>query len=269
MSTQPVQLSLAYMDIKTDAKLSDFDAPSFTPILCAVHELIDGKIPELYLIGNTGSGKSHLLSAIHKAYLKTGRSAIFVSLQEIISTDTQALTGLEMFNLILIDDLHLAAQHLDWQEALFHLINRARRQHCQLIYSATAPTNELGFSILDLTTRLSQALTFVLPSGDNDRDRRALLSAILRQKGWQLPDSISDYLVEAGPHHVGDMLKVVSAIVPYVNYRGRKLPQKLLDEIKAIIRQESLLVELADIELDQPFESDDNHTLTLPMTHYL
>lgn len=265
MTRQPIQLSLAHMDIKTDAHLNDFHAPSFAPILSAIQELIAGNLQELYLFGNTGSGKTHLLSATHKAYLTSKQTAIFISLKDMLDTDSQALMGLETFNLIIIDDIHLIAYRRDWQEALFHLINKARRQNRQLIYTATTPPNELEFEILDLITRLSQTLTLALPDGSNPDDRRALLYAILHQKGWQLPETILEYLVEEGPHHVGDMLKVLHAIIPYVHYRGRKMPQKLLEEIKNAIKQQSLLVELADLDLDMP---TDEPNPNLPMTYY-
>lgn len=266
MTTQPVQLSLAHMDIKTDAHLNDFHAPSFAPILSAIHELIAGNLQELYLFGNAGSGKTHLLFATHKAYLTSKQTAIFISLKDMLDADSQALMGLETFNLIIIDDIHLIAHRRDWQEALFHLINKARRQNRQLIYTATTPPNELEFEILDLVTRLSQTLTLALPDGSNPDDRRALLHAILHQKGWQLPESIFEHFVEEGPHHVGDMLTVLHAIIPYFHYRGRKLPQKLLEEIKNAIKQQSLLVELADLDLE--LSATDAPTQNLSMTYH-
>lgn len=266
--TTPVQLSLAHIDMKADASLQDFNAPSFAAIVSAAHEFVQGKVRELYFFGNTGSGKTHLLSAIQKAYLSTHDMAIFLSLQEIIGTDVQALTGLEMFNLIIIDDIHLAANHPDWQIALFHLINRARSQKRQLIYSASGIPSELGLSLPDLVTRLSQVLSFGIAGGGSLADRRALLNAILKQKGWQLPESIHEHFVHEGPQYAGDMVAVLTAIAPYFSHRNRgKLPQKLIDEIKNAIKEQSLLVELADIELDNP-ASPDNHSLDLPMTYY-
>ncbi len=264
MTTDAVQLSLSYMDVKEDASLHDFGATGFVPVVSAVQELIDGRLKELYIFGESGSGKSHLLSAIHREYLKTQRMAIFVSLKEMINTDVQALMGLEMFELILIDDIHLAQGRREWQEGLFHLINRARSGQRQLIYSAISPPNELLFDLPDLSTRLSQAFSCGLPDGSHREDRQALLKSILRQKGWQLPDTISDYLVDEGPHYAGDMIQVLTAIVPYFNYRGRKLPQKLIDEIKNTIKQQSLMVELADIDFTHP---DKDNNLSLPL-HY-
>lgn len=264
--TTPIQLSLAHIDIKADASLHDFDAPSFMPIVSAAHELLQGKIRELYFFGNAGSGKTHLLSAIQKSYLERHEMAIFLSLSEMINTDVQVLTGLEMFGLIIIDDIHVVASHHEWQVALFHLINRARSQKCQLIYSASGTPSELNLSLPDLVTRLSQVLNFALPNGGRVEDRRALLNAILRQKGWQLPESIHEHFVQQGPQYAGDMVAVLTAIAPYFSHRNRgRLPQKLIDEIKDAIQEQSLLVELSDIDLEPPLVLSDHHTLQLPI----
>lgn len=261
----PIQLSLAHIDIKQDASLDDLKAPSFAPILNAVRELIDGSMRELYIYGDTGAGKTHLLSAIYAEFLKKHGMAIFLSLGEFLGDDVSALVGLEAFKLIIIDDVHLAVSHREWQEALFHLINRARNHNTKLIFSSAASINELGFEVTDLTTRLSQGLGLELPNGSLYEDRKATLKSLLKQKGWQIPEVIFEHLLNDGPHHVGDMLKVLEAITPLFNYRYRgKLPQKIIEEIKLAINEQSLMVELADIHLDDDTATTDtqNH-LTL------
>lgn len=260
------QIGLPGLDIKNDASLMDFSAPSFSPVLSAFYDLIDGKVREIFLYGDSGVGKTHLLSALQRQYLsmptnKTNNQAvaIFLSFKEIIAGDVEVLSGLELFSLILIDDIDLIIQRRDWQEALFHLINRARSNNAKLIYTASCPPSELNFDLLDLSTRLAQALSFALPNGSHRSDRQALLESILNQKGWQLPDTIKEHFVNEGPHHVGDMLQVLPVIMPYFNRRGRKLSQKTLDEIKAAIQHQSLMVELADIDIS------DNDNLNLPL----
>lgn len=247
---QPIQLSLTHIDIKTDADLSDFGASSFAPIVSASREFLQGKVRELYFFGGEGSGKTHLLSAIHKAYLQTHSMAIFVSMQEIVQSDTQALAGLEMFNLIVLDDVHLAAHRPDWQVALFHLINQARSQKRQIIYSASGTPSDIQLTLADLITRLSQALSFALPTNHKPEDRRAILDAILRKKGWILPASIHDYLIAEGPQYPGDMAVVVKTIAPYLMHRRGKYPQKFIDGLKNAIKEKSLMIELADLELE-------------------
>lgn len=257
MTIHGVQLSLAHMDIQEDALLDDFVGKRFLPILSSAYDLLYDRMREFYVYGVQGSGKSHLMTAIFNAYQQKAGMGIVVSMSQLINTDTQALTGLEMFELIIIDDIHLVAHRLEWQEALFHLINRSRAQNRKLIYTADCPANELPFTLPDLMTRLSQVLSFAIPASQTSEERYELVSSILRKKGWQLPKTVMDELAQAGPQHVGDMLTVISKIVPYFGYKNRwRLSPKMLEQIKEAIKQESLLVELSDLDLsDSPPEN--------------
>lgn len=270
-SNTNTQLSLNHLDIKEDASFDDFDTVGFLPVIHASRELIHGKIRELYLFGDTGSGKSHLLFAIHKAYIQTGRSAIFLSLKALLDADVEMLTGLEMFSLIILDDIHLIQQQPDWQAAIFHLINRVRTQQHQLLYTANVPVRGLELELHDLTTRLSQALSFALPDGDDINDRLTLINSILRKRNWRLPETVIDLLASEGPRHVGDTIHVIETIAPLLNgrkYTG-KLSKKTLENIKHAIRQESFLVELADVDFDDDNkigeDNPDDPNLPLPI----
>lgn len=261
-----MQLSLAHIDTKQDASLGDFRAPSFVPILTAINELIYGDMRELFIYGDTGTGKSHLLSATYSEFVKKQAMAIYLPMGELLQDDVGALVGLEAFALIILDDVDLIAGHLDWQDALFHLINRARNHKCKLLFSSTLSPNEMNLDLIDLSTRLSQALGLELPNGELYEDRVATLKSLLRQKGWQIPDAIFEHLLSDGPHHAGDMLKVLEAITPLFNYRFRgRLPQKLIEEIKAAIKKQSLMVELADIDLGDDFADMAQDSLELSL----
>lgn len=257
------QLSLFSVDIKQAASLQDFNAPSFLPILKAVDELLDGSLTELYIYGSDGSGKTHLLTAIYSEYIKRDNNAIFLSFRELLDSDIEALTGLEAFHLIIIDDIHLAHTQ-EWQEALFHLINRVRTFNGKLIFSANLPVVELPFGFMDLTTRLAQSLNFLMPDGTNIDDRSALIHSILKQKGWLLPESIVDHLLKEGPHLPKDMVSVLTYISSYFTHRNNtKIPKKLLDEVKDAIIEQSFLLELA--EFDQDANASYGNNFNLPI----
>ena len=130
------QLSLN-LDIKHDASLSDFSGPGWMSIIDAVRQLHVGLIGQLYLFGDPATGKSHLLSAICESFIEMDKSAICLSLNELIHTDVNVLSSLENFSLIAIDDLEVLEQSSQWQEALFHLINRSREGQRQLIFAST------------------------------------------------------------------------------------------------------------------------------------
>ena len=96
--------------------------------------------------------------------------------------------------------LEVLKQRSQWQEALFHLINRSREGQRQLLFAANKPADDLPFQLRDLMTRLAQAPTFKVPTGHDLADRQALLKSILRRRGWQFDDRIIDHLWTDGPH---------------------------------------------------------------------
>lgn len=269
MSTQ---LSLDHLDVRDNANLDDFAMPIFTPIINTVQELIGGNVRELYLFGEQGSGKTHLLSSIHQAYQKTyggQKLSMFLSVKELLGADTQMLVGLEQFSLLLIDDIQLLAGRKDWQEALFHLINRMRSRQNQMIFTASVPVRELDFALLDLITRLSQALAMAMPAGDEVEERLLMIQILLKKRGLRLPDEVIDELAQVGPHHIGDILTVLEFIVPQIHQikiRG-KLSKKMLDDIKSAIIYQSFMTEVADLDIHYDAHNhnkyDDN--LSLPI----
>lgn len=242
------------LDLKQDASLSDFDGMGVMPVLTAIRELCVGNLREIFIIGEFGFGKTHLAAAVYREYTQNyKKSAITLSLGDLIDNDEDvgALIGLEMFDLIIIDDLHLVQRSREWQESLFHLINRVREQNRQMIFLSDSPARELEIGLLDLMTRLSLAPTFRMPTNESIEDRHALLASILRRKNWRLPKQIFDYIIHHGPRNAGDMILILDKISPLLTHLSRvQVPKKKIDEAKNIIERETFLLEISEHKLD-------------------
>ncbi len=253
-----LQLKLE-LDIKHNASLKDFSGPSWVSVMDAVRQLHIGLIQQLYIFGEQGTGKSHLLSAICESFIDLNRSAITLSLSDLIHTNVAVLSSLENFDVIAIDDVQAIEGFPEWQEALFHLINRSKEQNKQLIFASSKPANEMNFALFDLTTRLSQATTFRVPNGHLLSDRQAMLDSILRRRGWQFDDRITQYLLQEGPHHIADMMQVLQYIQPmFAGLSRKRVSKATVAEAIKIIDEQTLLAELENIqELSQLQASTD------------
>ncbi len=261
------QLSLN-LDIKHDASLSDFSGPGWMSIIDAVRQLHVGLIGQLYLFGSPATGKSHLLSAICESFIDMDKSAICLSLNELVHTDVNVLSSLENFDVIAIDDLDVLERSSQWQEALFHLINRSREGQRQLLFAANKPASELPFQLTDLLSRLSQAPTFKVPDGHELADRQALLESILRRRGWQFDERILHHLLTEGPHRIGAMMEVLNYIQPMFSNLGRSnISKAVITDALRTIDEQTLAAELADIsqetKVDTQAAIDDNQTIPL------
>lgn len=238
------------LETQEESRLSDFTSVGYQSVTIAAQKLCQGELPEIFIYGKKGSGKSHLALAIYNEYVKTGKTAISLSLDKMIESegdDASALQGLQLFDLVILDDVQAVARSHEWQEGLFHLINEIRREQKQLIFLANNPARELDIHLLDLLTRLSLAPAFKLPDGDNPSDREAILTSILRRKNWRLPPVIFNYLVSDGPYNATDMMSVLDSISPLLARLGRTpVSKKTIDDTKKIIDKETLLLELGD-----------------------
>ena len=261
------QLSLN-LDIKHDASLSDFSGPGWMSIIDAVRQLHVGLIGQLYLFGSPATGKSHLLSAICESFIDIDKSAICLSLNELVNTDVNVLSSLENFDVIAIDDLDVLEHSTQWQEALFHLINRSREGQRQLLFAANKSASTLPFQLTDLLTRLSQAPSFKVPDGHELVDRQALLESILRRRGWQFDERILTHLLAEGPHRIGAMMEVLNYIQPMFSNLGRSnISKAVISDALRTIDEQTLAAELADISQETQVDSqaaiDDNQTMPL------
>lgn len=238
------------LDVQEESRLSDFTSVGYQAVVIATQKLCQSELSEIFIYGKKGSGKSHLALAIYNEYTKTGKTAISLSLDKMIESegdDASALQGLQLFDLVILDDIEAVAHSHEWQEGLFHLINEVRREQKQLVFLANEPARELDINLLDLLTRLSLAPAFKLPDGDNPVDREAILKSILRRKNWRLPPAIFEYLISDGPHNATDMMSVLGSILPLLTRLTRTpVSKKTLEDTKKIIDKETLLLELGD-----------------------
>lgn len=236
------------LDVQEDASLADFSGAGYQAVRIAIEKLCQGELDEIFIHGKKGVGKTHMALAIYNDYVKTGKSAISLSLDKMIQSegdDASALIGLEMFDLVILDDVNAVSKSHEWQEGLFHLINHVRKEQKQLIFLANNPARELDIHLLDLLTRLSLAPAFKLPDGDNLADRKAVLTSILKRKNWRLPEAIFEYLAQEGPYNAADMMSVLDSISPLLTHLARaQVSKKVLEQAKQIIDEQTLLLEI-------------------------
>ena len=140
-----------------------------------IEAFAEGRLEErqMYLWGEPGSGKSHLLVAACHAVREAGYLAAYVPGANANHGD--ALDGYEGFELLCIDDL----QSLEpaSERELYRCINRCHEQGTRLLFAADRPIEGLGLQLTDLVSRLTWGPTFHLPALQGP----ALLEAVRRE----------------------------------------------------------------------------------------
>lgn len=218
-----------------DARISDFSGPGWGPVIDAVRQLHAGLIDRFYLYGGAGTGKSHLLSAICDSYLEIGKTAIKVSLLELLDAPIEAITSLDRYDLVALDDIEAISGVPHWQKAVFHLINNNNEGGGQLVFSSRYAPIELRLELPDLQSRLTQAVSVKVPTGQSLADRQALLHSVLERRGVHFDPQIIDYLLTHGPIQTSTLLQAVDQLEKLLQGEKVKLSNPMLKQIFALI----------------------------------
>mgnify|MGYP003582460308 CR=1 FL=1 len=218
-----------------DARISDFSGPGWGPVIDGVRQLHAGLMNRFYLYGGAGTGKSHLLTAICDSYLEVGKSAIKVSLLELLDAPIEAITLLEMYDLVALDDIEAISGVPHWQKAVFHLINNNNEGGGQLVFSSRFAPIELKLELPDLQSRLTQAVSVRVPSGQSYADRLALLTSVMERKGVHFDPQIIDYLLMYGPTQTSTLLQSLEQLEKMLQGEKVKLSNATIKQIYALI----------------------------------
>jgi DnaA-homolog protein len=165
--------------------LDNFVAGANAEALAAVRALAAGERPEVvvYLWGERGSGRTHLLRAA-----------------------TQANPGL-----VAADDVETLDATA--QQALFNAINAAREGQSAVLATGSAPPAGLALRD-DLRSRLAWGLVYQLRA-PSDADKAAYLRAEAARRGLRLPEEVLAYLLSHVPRDLASLNAVLDSLDRY------------------------------------------------------
>ena len=163
----------------------------------------------LYLWGEQGAGKTHLLIACAEQVQQTGYRVIYLSLRELLQTAQPAvLQSLEQADLLCLDDLEAIAGMPEWEESLFHCFNRLHDKGGKLLIATTHNPANSQFKLPDLCSRLATGLVYQLTTlSDQDKQQTLILQA--QSRGMIMPDEVAQYLLR---HHGRDMPSLMAVL---------------------------------------------------------
>lgn len=172
--------------------------------------------PIVYLWGDAGSGKSHLLRALHSAAAALGRSARLFGSE---GTDPAPDT------LFLVDDV----QSLDaaGQDRLFALLNQVRASAGQAL-AATGNAAPADLPLRDdLRSRLAWGLAYRLQPL-SDEAKLLALQSIAARRGLGVADEVLNYLLTHGSRDMRALTTLLDELDRYSLARGRAITLPLL-----------------------------------------
>ena len=124
-------------------RFDEFVAGPNENALAAVRQLLDETGGSLFLAGPRGSGKSHLLNALCHAARENGLAAFYIALKRLPEEAAASLEGLQVLDLVCVDDLDAVAGNPVWENALFACFNEVRAARGRLLVRSSQPLASL------------------------------------------------------------------------------------------------------------------------------
>ncbi|GAB6067221.1 DnaA regulatory inactivator Hda [Methylothermus subterraneus] len=167
--------------------------------------------PFIYLWGEGGTGKSHLLQACCREAHSLGQCVVYLPLAELKAYPPTLLEGLEHVDLVCVDEVGAIAADPLWEQALYHCFNRLRERAVRLIVADRVPPAQLPIQLADLRTRLAWGLTLWLKPL-SDADKLAALRLRARHLGLELSPKVAQFLLTRCPRDLPSLWQLLERL---------------------------------------------------------
>ncbi len=187
----------------------------------------------LFIYGNSGLGKTHLMHAIGNYMLEEDPNLrpMYVSSEQFTNELVEALrkdTTPEFrkkyrnVDLLLVDDIQFLIGKEGIQEEFFHTFNVLYQNEKQIVVTSDKPPKELKGLETRIITRLGGGLIADIMTPDIET-RIAILRNKNEQEGFGITDNIIDYIAENIDSNIRELEGALLKIVAYSNLTSREV----------------------------------------------
>lgn len=189
-----------------------------------------GKYNPLFIHGNSGLGKTHLLNAIaHQVKLTHPEANIVYTRGESFTNELVKYIGqksTEAFHdkyrnadILLVDDVQFIAGKDSTQEEFFHTFNALYQAGNQIVLTSDRPPKEIALLEDRLRNRFEWGLMADIQSPDLET-RMAIIKRKAEVLNFDLPDDIVQYIAEKLKNNIRQLEGAVKKIQAFVTMQG-------------------------------------------------
>lgn len=184
----------------------------------------------LFIYGDTGRGKTHLIQAIGNQFKKLypNRKVFYLTSEKFAVEYTDSIQQgngnrfkekYRQYDLLIMDDIQFLSKKDKTQEELFHLFNSLYDNNKQIIFSSDRPPQAI-LDIADrLRGRLSSGMTIDISEPDTE-SRMAIVRKKAAANGIQLSDEVVEYVATSVSGSIRELEGVLNSIVCHTQVKG-------------------------------------------------
>lgn len=199
----------------------------------------------LFIYGNTGLGKTHLIQAIGNHFKKQHpQKKVFYTTSEKFSVDYinsvgQGSKAMNVFkekyrkyDLFIMDDIQFLSNKEKTQEELFHIFNELHHNSKQIIFSSDRHPNYIPALEARLKSRFSSGMIVDVQEPEYE-SRLAILKSKATVNNFFPPEEIIEYLASSVQGNIRELEGLLNGIICQSQLKNRNLT---LNEIKPFIK---------------------------------
>jgi DnaA family protein len=185
--------------------LGDFEAGPNQELVAEIGRRARGsEFGVLWLVGESGAGKSHLLQGACHAAVDANRAAAYLP-SGVMAGGIEVLDGLGAFGLVALDDADRWIGAQLWEEALLHLYQQLSARGATLLLASSRGPLELEFRLADLASRLRGSLVFAIRPLE-DADRAHAIERLAAQRGLELGADVMSFILRRAPRRMDALI---------------------------------------------------------------
>ncbi len=219
-----------HFELQSTQNFSAFYPGNNKEIVTHLQKIFINKEQQIFLWGEAGSGKSHLLQAICQETNDAHKTSFFFSLDGKDLPSPSILEGLENINLVCLDNIDQICGNIEWEQALFNFYNLHRDNNNYLIFSAACPPKYIEIQLPDLKTRMSWGLTLKLKALTDEQLLNALIYKA-NESGFEIPPNVAKFLLTHYTSDLPSIWKLLNKIEQATLVAQRKLTIPFLKQI--------------------------------------
>jgi chromosomal replication initiator protein len=184
----------------------------------------------LFIYGDTGRGKTHLIQAIGNQFKKQyqGRKVFYLTSEKFVVDYTDSVQAgtanrfkdkYRHYDLLIMDDIQFLSKKERSEEELFHLFNALHDTNKQIIFSSDRSPIAIPDIAERLKGRLASGMTVDISEPDSE-SRMAIVQKKAALHGIMLSDEVIEYVATTLSGSIRELEGMVNSIVCHAQVKG-------------------------------------------------
>ncbi|KKW39766.1 chromosomal replication initiator protein DnaA [Candidatus Kaiserbacteria bacterium RIFCSPLOWO2_02_FULL_54_13] len=184
----------------------------------------------LFVYGDTGRGKTHLVQAVGNQFKKQypGRKVFYLTSEKFVIDYTDSVQAgtanrfkdkYRHYDLLIMDDVQFLSKKERSEEELFHLFNALHDTNKQIVFSSDRPPVAIPDIAERLKGRLASGMTVDIGEPDSE-SRMAIVRRKASSHGVLLSDEVVEYVATSMNGSIRELEGMVNSIICHAQVKG-------------------------------------------------